>query len=133
MADDLTEQQIKAFRIADNKVAEHSTWDQHLLSIELQDLIDMDFDIAVTDFDEEEILKNIEPHNIEELLQDLEMSEAVEKPIWAVVRTSNANQEILETALEIIENQGIRIERSYEKKIKREKKSGTRWIIQRLI
>ena len=25
MADDLTEQQIKAFRIADNKVAEHST------------------------------------------------------------------------------------------------------------
>lgn len=37
-ADDLTEEQIKAFRIADNKVAEYSTWDLDKLDLELEDI-----------------------------------------------------------------------------------------------
>lgn len=41
IADDLTPEQIKAFRLADNKVAEFSTWDFDLLNLELNDL-DMD-------------------------------------------------------------------------------------------
>lgn len=48
VADDLTEAQIKAFRLADNKVAELSTWDLELLDNELEelDLIEeLDFDI----------------------------------------------------------------------------------------
>ena len=40
-ADDLTEEQIKAFRIADNKVSEYSTWDLSKLDLELED-IDLD-------------------------------------------------------------------------------------------
>ena len=41
-ADDLTEQQIKAFRIADNKVGEIATWDNEKLEIELEEIeIDM--------------------------------------------------------------------------------------------
>ena len=41
-ADDLTEEQIKAFRIADNKVAEFSSWDLDKLELELEDInIDM--------------------------------------------------------------------------------------------
>ena len=41
-ADDLTDEQIKAFRLADNKVAEKAEWDFDLLSEELGDLtIDM--------------------------------------------------------------------------------------------
>lgn len=35
IADDLTDEQIKAFRLADNKVAEASTWDYNLLDFEL--------------------------------------------------------------------------------------------------
>ena len=42
MADDLTEQQIKAFRLADNKVAEAATWDMDLLKIELDGITDID-------------------------------------------------------------------------------------------
>ena len=43
MADDLTEEQIKAFRLADNKVSEFASWDLDLLSDELTDLdIDME-------------------------------------------------------------------------------------------
>ena len=43
IADDLTEDQIKAFRLADNKVSEFSEWDFDLLSAELDEL-DMDMD-----------------------------------------------------------------------------------------
>lgn len=44
IADDLTEDQAKAFRIVDNRVAELSTWDYELLQVEL-DSIDMDLSI----------------------------------------------------------------------------------------
>lgn len=37
-AEDLTEQQIKAFRLADNKVGEIAEWDYEKLRIELEDL-----------------------------------------------------------------------------------------------
>lgn len=35
IADDLTEEQIKAFRLIDNKSAEIATWDEELLQQEL--------------------------------------------------------------------------------------------------
>ena len=38
MADDLTEEQIKAFRLADNKVSEFSEWDEEKLMKELDEL-----------------------------------------------------------------------------------------------
>lgn len=40
-ADDLTEEQIKAFRLADNKTAEFAEWDIDKLTIELQELPDI--------------------------------------------------------------------------------------------
>lgn len=52
MADDLTDEQIKAYRLADNKVAEFAGWDYDALLEELGDLsLDMtDFGFALTDF-----------------------------------------------------------------------------------
>ena len=52
IADDLTEEQIKAFRLADNKVAEKAEWDFELLAEELDDLFD--FDMSVFGFEDEE-------------------------------------------------------------------------------
>ena len=46
IADDLTEEQIKAFRLADNKVAELADWDFDLLESELNDILNID----MTDF-----------------------------------------------------------------------------------
>ena len=51
IADDLTEEQVKAFRLADNKVAEKAEWDFDLLGEELDGIFDIDmsdfgFDIA---------------------------------------------------------------------------------------
>ena len=54
-ADDLTEEQIKAFRLADNKTSEMSAWDFEKLELELSELpgIDMaDFGFQNTEFDE---------------------------------------------------------------------------------
>ena len=42
VADDLTDEQIKAYRLADNKVAECATWDESLLALELGEIIDFD-------------------------------------------------------------------------------------------
>lgn len=42
IADDLTEEQIKAFRLADNKVGELADWDFDLLSDELNEITDID-------------------------------------------------------------------------------------------
>jgi site-specific DNA-methyltransferase (adenine-specific) len=46
VANDLSEAQIKAFRIADNKVSEYSKWDYELLNIELEQLEELDFDMS---------------------------------------------------------------------------------------
>lgn len=56
VADDLTEEQIKAYRLADNKVSELAEWDFNILGDELENIFDFDmsdfgFDKAVTDDD----------------------------------------------------------------------------------
>lgn len=42
IADDLTSEQIKAFRLADNKTAEFSSWDLPLMKEELEGILDID-------------------------------------------------------------------------------------------
>lgn len=44
VANDLSDEQIKAFRLADNKVAEQSEWDFDLLGDELAQILDIDMD-----------------------------------------------------------------------------------------
>ena len=55
IADDLTPQQIKAFRLADNKVAENATWDERKLHNELLELKVIAFDIAQFGFETSDI------------------------------------------------------------------------------
>lgn len=49
-AEDLTENQIKAFRIMDNRSSEFSTWDNELLSMEFDELKTAGYDIGMTGF-----------------------------------------------------------------------------------
>lgn len=55
--EDLTEDQIRAYVIADNKLAENAGWDKSILAIELQHLlnIETDFEVSITGFEVAEI------------------------------------------------------------------------------
>lgn len=55
LCDDLTDTQIRAFRIADNRIAEYGEWDIKLLGEELQQLIDLDFAVEATGFETPQI------------------------------------------------------------------------------
>lgn len=73
----LTDEQIKAYRLADNRVAEYSTWDAELLNVELGEFktIDMSqfgFDLSVTglDFGTEQEAFDIEEEDAEDFHRD---------------------------------------------------------------
>ncbi len=53
--EDLTPEQVKAYRIADNKLAELSTWDEELLRAELFELQEVEYPIEVMGFTEMDI------------------------------------------------------------------------------
>lgn len=60
VADDLTPEQVKAFRLADNKVGEIATWNDEMLAIELGELAEIDFDMTEFGFEIEEEKEVIE-------------------------------------------------------------------------
>ena len=81
-ADDLTEQQIKAFRLADNKVGELAEWDFEKLSEELADIseIDMgDFEFDLSAFDEPEMSFEEQDRLFKERMASGELSEDSEE------------------------------------------------------
>ena len=55
IADNLTKEQINAYRIADNRTNEEAKWDDELLKIELKELEYKDFDLKMTGFDDKQI------------------------------------------------------------------------------
>ncbi len=57
MATDLSPEQIKAYRLADNKLAELAEWNMDLLPIELADLKACDYDLGLLGFDQDELAK----------------------------------------------------------------------------
>jgi DNA modification methylase len=57
VATDLTPEQIKAYRIADNKTAELAEWNYDLLPIELAELQACNYDLGLLGFDQDELAK----------------------------------------------------------------------------
>jgi DNA modification methylase len=57
VAKGLTDAQVKAYRILDNRANQDALWDDELLKIEVQDLDKMDIDLALTGFDDKELDK----------------------------------------------------------------------------
>jgi DNA modification methylase len=55
MARDLTPAQVRGLRLADNRTNQEASWDETLLSLELAELSDLDFDLGLTGFDLREI------------------------------------------------------------------------------
>ena len=88
IATGLTDAQKKAYRIADNKTGELAEWDNELLSLELEDLRMMDFDLDTLAFDEDELNDLLADKGTEGLVDADDVPEvkedAISKPgdIW---------------------------------------------------
>ena len=56
LCDEWTEAQVKAFRLMVNRSVAWADWDEELLALELIDLKDLDFDLGLTGFEDEDWL-----------------------------------------------------------------------------
>lgn len=79
--DGLTEAQKKAYVIADNKLALNAGWDTQLLSLELKNLDELDFDLSLIGFSDEELNELLEPEQVEGLTDEDAVPEIPEEPI----------------------------------------------------
>ncbi|HEY5027835.1 MAG TPA: ParB/Srx family N-terminal domain-containing protein [Candidatus Angelobacter sp.] len=87
--EDLTEDQIRAYILADNRLAEKAGWDKSILAIELQHLISIDeIDVTITGFEIPEIDLILEEGRAEQDKDDVietdETAPAVTQPndLW---------------------------------------------------
>jgi len=86
LADDLTPDQVKAFRLADNKTGELAEWDFEKLDIEMDGMDLKDFGFIKS------IEKELE-YDFEKLLESINVKEAVINPEYISIRTNSENKE----------------------------------------
>ena len=94
VADDLNEEQIKAFRLADNKVSEFSQWDLGKLEEELNNItgVDMeDFGFINDNFDDIEIENQENPYTMKVKIPQYEMHGEMPE-IFELINTSKTNE-----------------------------------------
>jgi len=90
VATDLTPEQARAYRLADNKTGEIATWDLEALALELSGLRDGGFDLASLGFDEGELASLLAPAGTVGLTDEDEVpeppDEAVTQPgdVWVL-------------------------------------------------
>jgi len=76
VATDLSPEQIRAYRLADNRTGELATWDFEILPIELAALQESGYDLDILAFDDKELAKLLDT----ELQQGLTDPDAVPEP-----------------------------------------------------
>ena len=80
IAENLTKEQINAYRIADNRTNEEAKWDEELLKMELKELDYKDFDLKMTGFDDKQI-NDLLFEEKQGLTDDDDVPDTPEKPI----------------------------------------------------
>ena len=85
VADDLTEEQIKAYRLADNKVSELAEWDIELLDEELDSILDID----MADFGFELNLDEEE----QEVVEDNDLSDKLKSTFEVIIECDNEGEQ----------------------------------------
>lgn len=97
--DDLTPEQVKAYRIADNKLAELATWDEDMLKEELFSLQEVDYPLEVMGFTEID-LRNI----FEEKPEPKEKKGKEEKTTLPMLRFGSNSIRITDEELVMLSN-----------------------------
>lgn len=81
VATDLTPEQIKAYRIADNQTATLAEWDENLLPLELADLQSLGYDLGLLGFSADELAKMLHPDGKEGLTDPDEIPEQPDQAV----------------------------------------------------
>ena len=92
--DHLTDAQKKSYILADNRMAMDAGWDEELLAVEMQELQDLGYDLAMTGFDEKELADLFSDNTDSEAKDDdFDLTAALEKAsfvergdVWTVGR-----------------------------------------------
>ena len=98
LCDDMTDAQIKAFRISVNRVAEFAEWDDEMLRVEFAELADMGFDLELTGFELDEIEDIDLGDPSERELDDSKYTTKIETPIYEMKGDKPEVVEIYDTA-----------------------------------
>lgn len=101
VADDLTPEQARAFRIADNKTSDLSTWDNKMLLEELQDISE---DGLFTGFEESQLFFNVGTYPLDE--KDNDVLEYNEAGVRYIVRVDTMDKEKAEAIASYAEGLG---------------------------
>lgn len=97
VADDLTDEQVKAFRLADNKVGEAAEWDFNVLAEELDDIAN--FDMSDFGFDYNDI-------SGDGFGEDFSLPDGDKPEICQMTFTLHTRQkELIEYALSLVESE----------------------------
>lgn len=83
-AEGLTDEQRRAYILADNRLGELGEWDMDLVISELEDLKELDFDIDLTGFELPKVVTDIEV--IEDIAPDQVESKCVLGDVWKLGR-----------------------------------------------
>jgi ParB-like chromosome segregation protein Spo0J len=107
IAENLTQEQINAYRIADNRTNEEAEWDYKLLQEEFSNLFDEKFNLELTGFNEDELKKYLALE--EDFKVDLpEINDEDKQPFQQITFTlHNKQYEIVQKALDYIKKQNI--------------------------
>jgi DNA modification methylase len=82
LCDEWTEAQVKAFRLMVNRSVAWADWDEELLSLELLDLKNLDFDLGLTGFEDQELAQLLAAQDAADGLTDEDhVPELPETPI----------------------------------------------------
>lgn len=110
VADDLTDEQVKAFRIADNKTAEKASWDLDALKTEMEELEEIDGidmrDIGFGDFEISALTEDMEAEGYDNELMDAfsEHSEDMLKKQRVIITYETEEEQLfLEKLLQVTE------------------------------
>lgn len=81
VAQDLSPEQIRAYRIADNQTATLAEWDFDLLPIEIKELQAVNYDLSVLGFDDDELARILVGEITQGLIDPDEVPEPPDEPI----------------------------------------------------
>ena len=81
LADELSEAQIKAFRLLANRSAAWAEWDNELLALEIQDLQEVGYDLGLTGFDAKELRRLTAESGAEGLTDEDAVPDAPKEPV----------------------------------------------------